>query len=296
MNLQPVTIEHIPIGKPLPWRLYDRKGRILFARGESLENLQQLESLLTEGLMRDLDELSTGQAGSAQAEFKDVVISDVFPPSGIKPQVWERVQLRMPGRSTRTYYSARLIGYVKRMSVLVTTPLEDGIPIVLKDGERIEVRMVTGSNICVFSTVLQRICISPTHYMHLEYPSSVRIQKLRKSPWASVNISATVTNAQGVKEIAHVVNLSPDGAQIHVPTDVGQKGDSLKLKFHAVVDDLKATLELDALIQHVRPPRSPRDVEAEILEYGLAFHDIPATDALWLKALVYRHIAEGDMT
>ena len=156
--------------------------------------------------------------------------------------------------------------------------------------------MLTGSNICVFSTALQRICISPNHYMHLEYPSVVHIQELRKSPRARVSLSATAINAQGGQEIVHIVNLSPHGAQIHVPAGVGQKGDSLKLAFHAAMDGLKTTLELDAQIQHVHPARPSRNEEEGMLEYGLAFQNIPAENALWLNALVYQHIAEGDMT
>lgn len=296
MNLQPVAIENIPLGRPLPWRLYDNNGRVLFARGEVLENQQQLESMLVEGLMRDMDELPASQTSGSLTEPEGVAASDVFPPPGIKPQVWERVQLCIYAGSAPVHYSAHLIGYIKGVSILVTTPLVNGIPITLRDGEQVEVRMVTGSNICVFSTTLQRICISPNHYMHLEYPSVVRIQELRKSPRARVNLSATATSAQGSQEIVHIVNLSPHGAQIHVPAKVGQKGDSLKLVFHAVVDDLKTTLELDTQIQHVHPTRPSRSEEEGMLEYGLAFRNVPAENALWLNALVYQHIAEGDMT
>ncbi|MDH4285663.1 MAG: flagellar brake protein, partial [Gallionellaceae bacterium] len=242
MNLQPVAIESIPLGKPLPWRLYDNNGRPLFARGEIVENQQQLESMLVEGLMRDVDELSTSQAASELTAPEGAATSNVFPPPGIKPQVWERVQLCMYVGSTPVHYSAHLIGYIKGVSIMVTTPLVNGIPITLRDGEQVEVRMVTGSNICIFSTALQRICISPHHYMHLEYPSTVHVQELRKSPRARVNFSATATNAQGGQEIVHIVNLSLHGAQIHVPAKVGQKGDSLKLVFHAAMDDLNTTL------------------------------------------------------
>lgn len=36
MNLQPLTVEEIPIGTPLLWQIYDRNGYALFARGESI--------------------------------------------------------------------------------------------------------------------------------------------------------------------------------------------------------------------------------------------------------------------
>lgn len=295
MNLQPVAIENIPVGMPLPWRLFDREGRILFTQGDTVANPQQLETLRNEGLMRDMDELPAAQAAESPPSHKTVVTSEFFPPAGIKPQVEERVQLCMQGGATPIHYPARLIGYIRGVSILVTTPVVNGIPITLRDGEHVEVRMLIGSNICIFHSALQRVCISPTHYMHLEYPSIVHIQELRKSPRARVSFSATATNAQGAQEVAHIVNLSSHGAQIRVPAQLGQKGDSLKLVFHAAMDNMKTTLELDAQIQHVHSTRQLRDEETGILEYGIAFRDTPVEQTLWLSALVYQHIAEGDI-
>lgn len=295
MNLQPVAIENIPIGKPLPWQLYDRNGYTLFARGEMVASRQQLENLLAEGLLRDVDALPRAKEAADWMEIKDLAPSEMFPPLGIKPQAWERVQLRLLGRDAQTYYSARLIGYIKNLSILITTPVAAGSPVILADGEQVEVRMVTGSNIYVFHTAIQRLCISPAHYMHLEYPARVRVQKLRQSPWAKVSLSASVTGAQGAHEVAHIVNLSPDGAQIHTSRPVGVKGESLRLSFHAAMDELKTTLNLDALIQHVRPAKPDQNAGPEMLEYGIAFCNVSAGDALWLKGLVYRHIAEGHL-
>lgn len=168
------------------------------------------------------------------------------------------------------------------------TPMEAGIPLILADGEPMEVRMVTGSNIHVFRTAIQRLCISPVHYMHLEYPAGVRTQKLRRSPWARVDLDATATDAQGKREVVRIVNLSPDGALLHALSSLGEPGGELRLAFHAAMDELATTLGLDATIQHVHPQAG-----SDMLEYGVAFRGVSAADALWLKGLVYRHIAEG---
>jgi hypothetical protein len=153
--------------------------------------------------------------------------------------------------------------------------------------------MVTGSNIYAFRATLQNMCVSPTHYMHLSWPAEVRVQKLRKSPWVRINLGVTVIDAQGGHEAARIVNLSPDGAQLHAPPGLGEPGATMRLSFHATLDELKATLNLDSTIQHVYAPQTDREAEANMLEYGIAFRDVSAADALWLKGLVYRHIAEG---
>jgi hypothetical protein len=295
MNLQPAAVEDIPNGKPLPWQLYDRNGYIVFARGEMVASRDQLATLLPAGLLRDADApLQTHESGD-WVDLKEISPGGTFPPPGIKPQVGELLQLRLLNRNLQANYSVRLIGYVKNQSILVMTPMISGVPLILADGEQIEVRMVTGSNIYAFQTAIQRLCISPIHYMHLEYPAEVRTQILRKSPWARVNLSATVINEKNASEVVRIVNLSPNGALLHALPTMGEPGGVLQLDFQAVMDELGTTLSLNATIQHVHIPQTGAEAENNVLEYGIAFRDISAADALWLKGLVYRYIAEGHL-
>lgn len=293
MNLQPLSIEAIPLGRPLPWRLYDRNGYILFARGEMVASREQLESLLDEGLLRDVDALPQTQETGDWSGINEIAPLGLFPPSGIKPQPGELVQLRMLNRNQQTYYSTRMVGYIKNMSIMVTTPMIAGNPLIMADGEPVEARMVTGNNIYVFQTSIQRLCTSPTPYLHLNDPSEVRVQKLRKSPWARVNLAVEVTDAQDAHATARLVNLSPDGARLNGPPTLGGPGGKLRISFLATMDDLKTTLNLDVTILNVHAPKIGQEVEEDMLEYGIAFSNISAADALWLKGLVYRHIAEG---
>ncbi|MFA6971873.1 MAG: flagellar brake protein [Gallionella sp.] len=292
MNLQPVPIENIPLGRPLPWRIYDRNGYIVFARGEMISSREQLESLLAGGLLQDIDApLRTHETGDWD-EFKEIAPLDIFPPAGIKPQIGELIQLHLPNQNPQRYFTARLIGYIRNQSVLVTRPA--GNTFIPLEGELVEVRMVTGSHIYAFRAAIQRFCISPVPYMHLDYPVEVRVQKLRKSPWVRVNLGVTVTDAEGAREAARLVNISFDGGSIHAQPSLGKPGDTLKLSMHVVMDELKSTLNLDATILHAHLPDALQSMESNLLEYGVHFDNITAADALWLKALVYRHIAEGD--
>lgn len=293
MNLQPVPVEDIPVGKPLPWRLYDNNGYIVFVRGEMVASRKQLENLLADGLLRDVDAPPQTHETGDVAEFREIASAGIFPPAGIKPSVGGRVQLRLLDQNPQSYYSARLIGYIKNLSILVTRPVSGENPFIPVEGRQVEVRMVTGNNIYAFQSSIQRLCISPTNYMHLDYPSEVRVQKLRKSPWVRVNLGVTVTDAQGAHEAARLANLSPDGAQLHAPPTLGNPGATLRLSFHATMDELKTTLNLDATIIHVHAPQAGREAEDNMQEYGIAFSNVTAADALWLKGLVYRHIAEG---
>jgi hypothetical protein len=293
MNLQPLAIEDIPIGVPLPWRIFDPYGYTVFARGEIVADRKSLEHLLAEGLLRDVDALPEAKEAPDWQEIKDLPPGKLFPPQGIKPQVWERLQVRLLGRDAQVHYPVRLIGYIKDRSILITTPEAAGQHIDMVEDEMVEVRMLTGGNIYVFQTAIQRLCVSPVHYLHLEYPARVRIQALRRSPWARVDLAASVADPRGREEFAHIVNLSPDGAQLHVPVAMGAPGDILRLTFRAGIDEMKTSLALDAAIRHVRPVRPTADEGRTVWEHGVAFAQVPAETALWLRCLVYQRIAEG---
>lgn len=296
MNLQPVAIEEIPIGKPLPWQLYSHNGYTVFARGDRIADAEQLKPLIADGLLRDVDALPQDEETAIWEEHEGSPLSTSFPPPGIKPQTGERIQLRILGRDTQAFYYAQLIGYIRNQSVLVTTPFDGGQRVIMADGERVEVRMLTGSNIHIFQSMIQRVCISPSYYLHLEYPAKVRTQPLRKSPWAKMTLTASVADAQGNQETARIVNLSPDGAQIHVSRSMGGKNDSLRLTLPVNIDDLKTTLTLDTLIEHVRPAKPDRRAdEPDMLEYGISFNNTPTEDMLWLKCLIYQRITEGHL-
>jgi hypothetical protein len=295
MNLQTVAIEEIPIGVPLLWQLYDRNGYALFARGETIVSHQQLEALAADGLLRDVDALPLSESAPAWIEFKDRPPGELFPPAGIKPQVGERIQLRLLGRDIQASYYAQLIGYIKGQSILVTTPVAGGQRIAMTEGERLELRMLTGSNIYVFQSEILRVCISPSHYLHLRYPERVQMQKLRSASRTRVRIAAKLTAAEGALEIVQITDLSPDGAQVLVPKPVGDKGQHVRLSFQATVDEQSTALTLDGVVQHVRPASPGHEWGTGMLEYGIAFTDVSDENKLWLKCLVYRHIAEGGL-
>ncbi len=276
MNLQPASIEDIPVGQPLLWDLYDNTGKIVLAKGAVVSSREQLEQL--------------GELKREAEKAHEPVQHGTFPPQGVKPQIGERIQFRLLARSSQIHYSAKLIGYIAKQTILVTVPLVNGSPLILLDGEQIEMRMVTGSNIVVFKTAIQRICISPVHYMHLDYPTSMRMQKLRKSPWARVNLDATVSTAGGARQIARIVNLSTDGAQLIAPP-IGNKGEAIRVAFDAALDGLKTTLDLEARIMRVQ---EANDAE-RMATYGVSFSNTSIEHALWLKALIYKHIAEGGL-
>ncbi len=293
MNLQILSIKDIPIKQPLPWQVYDQERTPIFPRGEVINSQEQIEALIAEGLYRDLDEIVPSESAPPRTEFRVLNANEIFPPDGIKPQIGERVQIRLLNGSSQTYFTARLIGYVRDKSILLTTPTIAGKRIDIGDSELLECRMLNGSNIYIFQSELVRACASPMHYLHLQYPQSVRVQKLRNAPRARVHIAATATDTKNQASPAQILDLSPDGCLLVSPATLGQAGYALTVAFTAMVDELQKPLKLNGSIQHVGVAKAGQNGSPEVIEYGIAFSKCSDEERLWLKSVVYQHIAEG---
>lgn len=208
---------------------------------------------------------------------------EIFPSSKILPQVWERIRICRRD----TCFDARLIGCIKGVSLLVTEPVQRGRRIDFLEGESVEVRMFSGTDIYAFESMIERICIAPAHYLHLSYPSKTRIQPLRRSPWVRVRLPGIARCKDGSRKLVLLTNLSEDGAQFDAPSSVGGQHDPLRISFQIEVEDIKRGFGLDARIEH------EGEAEEGMLKYGISFLDLTEEQKVWLKCMVFQRIATG---
>jgi hypothetical protein len=207
----------------------------------------------------------------------------LFQSGTIMPQVWERIQICK--RAAR--FDARLIGCIKGVSLLVTEPVERGRRIDFFEGESVEVRMFSGTDIYAFESTIERICVAPVHYLHLSYPRRTRIQPLRRSPWVRLSLPGIVHCREGARKLALITNLSEDGAQLDAPSALGAENDQLRVSFQIELDDMKRGFGLDARIMHAG------SAEEGMMKYGIAFIALSEEDKVWLKCMVFQRIATG---
>ncbi|MGD9786816.1 MAG: flagellar brake protein [Sulfuricellaceae bacterium] len=295
MSLQDIDIDEIPLGKPLPWAIYDRGGRLLFDRGQVLPGREALAGHAGGGLLADLDasvealKTMTGMAVPAEADERPT--EELFPPGGVKPQIWDRVQIRLPGTARGKILYSHLIGYVKGTTILLTLPRDGEHWVSVPEGEMVEVRNLTGNHIYVFRSEVLRVSLGGVPYMHLRYPLQVQRQQLRRAPWAKTSLAVTVTAADGHRAEGHITNLSSSGAHLAAYSRLGGKDDALRLAFRVECGAATAELELGAVIR-----REAEGSEAGLLEYGVEFQGLAEETVLWLKCMVYERIAEGYLT
>lgn len=293
MNLQPLTAQDFAPGSPLPWPVFDTDGHLLFERGETLAVGYPMIGLCRAAK----DSVPVVPVPVPVPEFNatdrlvEVPAAQLFPPDGIKPQMWEIVQLRLLGRGSNEHYFSRIIGYIKDISILVTASHLLRQPVA--EGELIEVRMLTGRNIYVFRSEINKICQNPAPYIHLSFPGRVQCQPLRKAPWAKANLAAKI-ECEARRVSGMIVNLSAEGAQVDSLLSLGKEGMSVTLRFPINLDGMRREMALSARIMHVRQAtKNKPDGEMSMLEHGIAFQRLTEQDGLWLRCLVYQRIAEG---
>lgn len=291
MKLLPVTAEDFEAGKPLSQTLYDEDGHILFVTGDTLP-----EGYPLEGVFRTAD---GRPVAAAQVEefvtsepMEEFPAGEMFPPNGIKPQMWEAVQLRLPHRDSQPHYISRLVGYIRDTSILLTIPRVRRQVVPMVEGERVEVRMLTGRNIYVFQGDIIKAHVAPYPYMHVSFPHKVLRQKLRKAPWARANLPCVV-EADGHSRDATLVNLSATGGRVDAPIALGEKGATIRLSFHAEMDEYSHDFSLAARIMNVHRTALPDKERPVVMEHGVEFLEVAETDVMCLRCLVYQRIAEG---
>jgi len=299
MSLQPIPFDEVPIGTPLPWAVYDREGQLLFERGRAVISRQLLEKRGKGGVFVDLDAsveaLQTMAGFTEPVEARERPAIEMFPPAGIQPQIWDRMQMRLLSREGQKYLFTRLVGYVHGVSILVTLPREDEHWAAVAEGDELEVRTLTGNNIYVFRSEVLRVSLMPAPYLHLRYPEKVLHQQLRRAPWAKVSLPVAAHRGDGVRCEGFITNLSASGAHLVMHGDLGQKGEVLRLAFQAANgEELVTELMLEAVVRRVA--RSQEAGEEGLLEYGVEFRELTPSDTLWLKCMVYQRIPGGFLT
>src|SRR5450631_3881769 len=102
------------------------------------------------------------------------VSSEEFEFESMNLQIGIRLQLLTHRGIKPVQYFSTLIGYVKDEYILVKMPFEDGLPVSLHEGDKLTVRVFSGTNVCTFVSTANRIFLQPFFYLHLSFPKAIQ--------------------------------------------------------------------------------------------------------------------------
>lgn len=291
MEMVQVMKGDVQLGKPLPYSLYDDGKNLLVRAGNVVQTESQLEELSSKGLYRrqaaqsDVTSAKTRPAAPERSTETCATLEDV------KPQIGDPLQLQTVGDQQAQRYGVRLIGFLKGRSVIVSTPVQDGKVLFMREGQSFVVRLFSGRSAYAFPSTVWKVANTPYPHLHLTYPAQLRGVVVRRSGRAKVNLIAAVVDAQGRAGAGALIDISKGGASLTSKTVLGAKGDMLQVKFRILLDEFEQYINIGAIVRAVTR-QAQTEGEPEVIQHGLEFADVPSHDALALTAFVYQKLLE----
>lgn len=212
----------------------------------------------------------------------------------LKLRIGDRLQVEIPSRRHDLKYFTTLVGYVKGLSILLRTPVEDNLPLPMRDGEKLVVRGFSGKETFSFDTTIERVCREPFCYLHLSYPDSVTTTTIRHAERVRVNLPVRVMPAGASSAIdATISNISTAGILIDSEDELGKKDEEINVSFHFAIqpNDYDAHIETTALIQNVSLQDNPSGNFA--FQYGVKLLRLHSSQAILLQNLIYQKLLEN---
>jgi c-di-GMP-binding flagellar brake protein YcgR len=202
----------------------------------------------------------------------------------------DRLQLELATDGTPVHHFTTVIGYVPQVSVLVRTPSVGGLPVELRVSETVVVRAFSGRSIYAFTTRVLAACQAPIAYVHLAFPETVRVNRIRGAERVRVELPSTAVNLQRDPHTTPVpctiTDLSVTGAQLECTRDLSEKGQRLQLFFNFKLEPngYEVKLKPESIVQSARHYREGGD--ADLHSYGVRFSGLHATESLLLQSYI----------
>lgn len=294
-SLVPIRSDELSVRTPLPWSVYDSRDNLLLVKGFILESASQIETMAEQGYFRDYGRSSsrrrTGRSISGEEIRGDQVRESqrelVASMDQINWLVGEALDLQLHDNAD-IRYNVRLIGFTRNKSVLVSAPIVDDKLAFVREGQTFVVRSFFGKRAYAFSASVIKCVHSPHSYLHLSYPSQVRLATVRKGARAEMRSIASVT--LGAPErigAATLVDMSIGGTSCVATHVLGEKGESGTVVFKINVAEQDHIMTLKAVLRSVTTSENKSEYR-----HGFEFFDMTVHERLVLSAFVNQILVE----
>jgi len=177
-----------------------------------------------------------------------------------------------------------LIGYRRGASLIVSTPIINGVQANVKVGEKVNVRFFAGrmSCACAFQSEVISVGKTPYPHIHLKIPDEVITGEVRGSVRADVEVVTQVDyiiKNEPKNTTAKIVDLSMHGARMIGRAFEFEEGIDLLLTFQIAITGLEHELQIKSRVRSLQNMGNG-------VAIGLQFEDVPTHDKIALQAFV----------
>jgi hypothetical protein len=125
----------------------------------------------------------------------------------------------------------------------------------------------------------------------LSYPAGVKTEKVRASSRISTDIPASVFIGSSRYALTGMIrDLSLNGALVQSSTQLGEKGDTVRVAFRLKIDDAPTLFEFDTVIRNATT--DPDDALRGLYRTGIEFPLLQTDLRRMLELYVYRELAK----
>jgi c-di-GMP-binding flagellar brake protein YcgR len=310
MRLISVESDELTIGEPLPWALYDHQRQLIMDRGEVINSVSRLRSILEAGAMREPTAPTSAPAAASNSyQVPPKPVTSTPPPEELakssdnaftfldmKLRIGDRIQLQLPASMGSERHVVKLIGYQENASVLVTPPMSGSMSLPVRAGDKIVARVFTSQTAFAFDSTIERVCKIPYDYLHLLYPTVVQGAVVRSAPRIKTRIIASIAKNSGAdseeKISGVIVNISAQGALICMRQVLAIHSQPVTVSFRINLHEVATDLNITAVIRNVQTDESKADSDPLKYQHGVQFKGMQPTDNMILQSLIYQQMVE----
>lgn len=301
MSLILVNSHELVVGKPSPWALYDSMQNLLLAKGETIRDEEHRTTLLAEGACHELswetgDKNKGGAATDNDAPAPEQTGADKnegFTFDDMKLRIEDRLQLEPPAQLSKERLVVKVIGFMRGISLLVTTPvMANGQRLQLLENEQVIMRSFSGKNAFAFACNIVKVNKIPFDYLHLSFPDNIQGLAIRKTARVKTRIIAAIQNnkSEATEQMSAIISdISATGLSLDAKKPLAQKGDTLNMAFRVHLHNIEAFLSLKGVVRAViNDEPSPGHVR-----YGIELQNLQPNDSVILQSMIYQQMIEN---
>ena len=308
MSLILANKNEIAVGKPSPYPLYDQTHNLLLAQGDIVRDDEHHDALLASGACHELswnesggkdnvdDNLLAAEETSPEQTGEDKT-GKHFTFDDMKLKVEDKLQLEPPPQLARERFMVKVIGFLRGVSLLVTTPIAaNGLRLQLLEGEIVVMRSFSGQNAFGFASTIERVIKTPYEYLHLSFPDNIEGIVIRKAPRVKTQIIAAVQDSESgaTEQISALISdISANGVSLDAKRPLGEKGDILNVSFRVHLHNIDAYLSVKGVIRAVLSGDAVGTTKSDIIRHGIEFQDLQPNDCVILQSMIYQQMIEN---
>ena len=214
----------------------------------------------------------------------------------MKLRVEDRLQLEAPAKLGRERFPVKVIGFLREISLLVSTPITaNGLRLQLLENEEVVMRSFCGQKAFAFTCIVKQSEKKNTGYLHLSFPDNIQGIVVRKAPRIKTSIIATVHDVKtGINETAALISdISATGLSLDCNRELGHKGDSLSIAFRIQLHQIEMLLSIHGLIRAKLGIDNLNASTPGLVRYGIEFQNLSPNDSIVLKSMIYEQMIDN---